>query len=275
MKAFVVMPFLPEFDDIYLLGIRAACEKVGIDCERVDEQIFQETILDRIINEISSADLIIAETTGRNPNVFYEIGYAHALGKRVMLLTKSGSDIPFDLKSYPHLIYKGSISRLKAELVKRIPKYLQEEPPSPRGERLLTADRPDVRVEVMNGLLGHDLQTATPFLEITAQNYSPLDVFLGNFFLIPKSGGIMIPHYNDATMRPQGRVVLKPGEAHTFHIGGEALFQETKPEEIVDAGVRDEVGRRYMANRGKLEEAMKVVYRHVVHRRSSGGKNWD
>lgn len=57
--------------------------------------------------------------TGRNPNVFYETGYAHALGQTVILITKKGEDIPFDLKHYTHIIYK-NISELKIELEKRI-----------------------------------------------------------------------------------------------------------------------------------------------------------
>ena len=117
---FVLMPFDTKFDDIYELGIKAACSDAGAYCERVDEQIFEESILNRIYNQISKADLLIADMTGRNHNVFYEVGYAHALGKRVFLLTQSSDDIPFDLKHYPHIVYGGQISELKSELTKRI-----------------------------------------------------------------------------------------------------------------------------------------------------------
>ena len=117
---FVLMPFDTKFDDIYELGIKAACSDAGAYCERVDEQIFEESILNRIYNQISKADLLIADMTGRNHNVFYEVGYAHALGKRVFLLTQSSDDIPFDLKHYPHIVYDGRISELKSELTKRI-----------------------------------------------------------------------------------------------------------------------------------------------------------
>lgn len=110
---FTIMPFDVSFDDIYILGIRQACEDAGAYCERVDEQIFQETILQRIYNQIAKADVIIADMTGRNPNVFYEAGYAHALGKRVILLTQNIDDIPFDLKYYPHIVYSGKIVNLK------------------------------------------------------------------------------------------------------------------------------------------------------------------
>jgi hypothetical protein len=58
--------------------------------------------------------------TGRNSNVFYEVGYAHGLGKPVILLTSTSADIPFDLMHYPHVVYAGQIRLLKAELEKKI-----------------------------------------------------------------------------------------------------------------------------------------------------------
>lgn len=124
---FVLMPFLPEFNDIYHLGIKQACIDSGAYCERVDEQFFQGTILDRIYNQISKADVIVADMTGRNPNVFYETGYSHALGKNVILLTQKAEDIPFDLKKYPHIIYGGKITELKDKLTIRI-KWIIENP---------------------------------------------------------------------------------------------------------------------------------------------------
>jgi Nucleoside 2-deoxyribosyltransferase len=117
---FVLMPFASDFDDVYKLGIKPACENAGAYAERIDEQLFGESILDRIYNQISKADIIVADMTGRNPNVFYEVGYAHALGKRVILLTQQEKDIPFDLKHYPHIIYKGRISDLGIDLEKRV-----------------------------------------------------------------------------------------------------------------------------------------------------------
>lgn len=122
---FVLMPFSAEFDDTYQLGIKPACSDAGAYCERVDEQIFQESILDRIYNQIAKADVIVADLTGRNANVFYETGYAHALGKKVILLTQNSDDIPFDLKHYPHIIYAGKITYLKSELENRVRWYVE------------------------------------------------------------------------------------------------------------------------------------------------------
>lgn len=117
---FVMMPFDKSFEDVYKLGIKSACEELQLYCERVDEQVFAESILDRIYNQIAKADVIVADMTGRNPNVFYEAGYAHAMGKRVILLTQAAEDIPFDLKHYPHIIYEGSILDLKDKLKPRL-----------------------------------------------------------------------------------------------------------------------------------------------------------
>src|SRR5258708_2500526 len=99
------MPFDDRFSDIYKLGIQATAAECGVVAERVDEQKFSEPILERIYRQIANADFIIADMTGRNPNVFYEVGYAHALGKLCTLLTQDVNDIPFDLKHHRHIVY--------------------------------------------------------------------------------------------------------------------------------------------------------------------------
>lgn len=117
---FVLMPFDKAFTDVYRLGIKTACEKAGAYAERLDEQLFAESMLQRIYNQIAKADVIVADMTDRNPNVFYEVGYAHALGKVVILLTRKDEDIPFDLKHYPHIIYGGAITDLIPQLEGRV-----------------------------------------------------------------------------------------------------------------------------------------------------------
>lgn len=114
--AFVLMPFEKKFDDVYKYGIKSIGESLGIVVERVDEQNFSETMLERIYRQIEVADFIIAEMTGRNANVFYEVGYAHAKGKLCALITQDASDIPFDLKHHKHIVYNGSASDLSVRL---------------------------------------------------------------------------------------------------------------------------------------------------------------
>jgi hypothetical protein len=117
--------FAPAYDDVYELAIKAARDEAGAYAERVDKQIFSGSILDRLFNQISKADLVVADMSERNPNVFYEVGYAHALGKTTILLTRDEADIPFDLKHRPHIVYGDSLSRLKAELARRVRWHLE------------------------------------------------------------------------------------------------------------------------------------------------------
>jgi hypothetical protein len=116
----VLMPFADAFKDVYQIGIKEACIAAGAHCERVDEQLFDGSILDRVFNQIAKADTIVADMTGRNPNVFYEVGYAHALDKRTILLTRDAEDIPFDLKHFSHIVYGSSLVGLRAELTARV-----------------------------------------------------------------------------------------------------------------------------------------------------------
>jgi nucleoside 2-deoxyribosyltransferase len=119
--AFVLMPFDKAFDDIYKLGIKGAVEKFGeVVAERVDEQIYREGILERIYRQIEVADIIIADMSGQNPNVFYEVGFAHAKQKLCILLTANANDIPFDLKHQRHIVYGKSIITLRRELEREL-----------------------------------------------------------------------------------------------------------------------------------------------------------
>jgi hypothetical protein len=118
---FVLMPFKDSFEDVYQFGIKQAVEECNLFCERVDEQHFTEKIIDVVFNNIKRARFVIADMTGRNPNVFYEAGYAEALGKPIIYITQDpSSEIPFDLNQKPHLIYEGKINLLKNYLKERL-----------------------------------------------------------------------------------------------------------------------------------------------------------
>lgn len=118
--AFVLMPFYSAFDDLYRFGIKEPAEELGIIAERVDEQIYTESILKRIYRQIDLADIIIADMSGQNPNVFYEVGYAHARSKLCILLTANVSDIPFDLKHQRHVVHNGSILTLREAITNEL-----------------------------------------------------------------------------------------------------------------------------------------------------------
>ncbi len=118
--AFVLMPFNEKFSDLYKFGIKEPAAELNILAERVDEQIYTEGILERIYRQIDLADIIIADMTGQNPNVFYEVGYAHAKGKMCILLTSTADDIPFDLKHHRHIVYGDSINFLREKILEEL-----------------------------------------------------------------------------------------------------------------------------------------------------------
>lgn len=101
---FVLMSFNNEYESIYPI-IRKVADKFGFRARKGDESYQSTSILSHIVREIVRSRLIIADITGRNPNVFYELGIAHALNKPVLMIARSTVDIPFDVGSSRVLIY--------------------------------------------------------------------------------------------------------------------------------------------------------------------------
>jgi hypothetical protein len=122
-RVFVVMPFASEFDDVYVLGIREVAEKLGVAAERADEIEHNENILEVVQESIRRSDAVIADISGRNPNVLYEVGYAHAVGRPTVLLCRKEEAIPFDLQSMNQIRY-ASIGELRDRLERRLKKML-------------------------------------------------------------------------------------------------------------------------------------------------------
>ena len=126
--AFVCMPFASEFSDFYEVGIKPVVLKSGFKCMRADELEHNKGILAVVYEQIQAAHIVIAEMTGRNPNVYYEVGYAHALGKEVVLLTQRADELPFDLRGFNHIVYEGRITVLKEKLAQRLKAMLTNSP---------------------------------------------------------------------------------------------------------------------------------------------------
>jgi hypothetical protein len=116
--ALVLMPFDEAYDDIYLIGLKEVLEKRGYHCTRVDEKFFPGQIIEEIQRSIAESDVIVAEMTDKNANVYYEVGYAHGIGKHPILVTKDDKKLPFDLRGYKHIVYRGEIKTLRVELDK-------------------------------------------------------------------------------------------------------------------------------------------------------------
>jgi hypothetical protein len=100
----VMMPFQAEFRSIYTTLKRAA-EQAGLRCRRADDIWENPAIIQDVVSLIDRSRVVICDCTGRNPNVFYEIGIAHTLGRDVILITQSEADVPFDLRHLRYVQY--------------------------------------------------------------------------------------------------------------------------------------------------------------------------
>jgi hypothetical protein len=108
----VMMPFEVRFTRVYE-SIRQSVEAAGLRCRRADEIWESPAVIQDVVSLIDKSKVVICDCTDRNPNVFYEIGIAHTLGRDVVLITQSDADIPFDLRHLRYLKYLNSAEGLR------------------------------------------------------------------------------------------------------------------------------------------------------------------
>ncbi|MFD2574039.1 hypothetical protein ACFSUS_25610 [Spirosoma soli] len=118
----VMMPFEAKFSGTYA-AIRNVCEKLQIDCKRADDIWDNSILIQDVFDLIFTSKVVITDFTDRNPNVFYETGVAHTLGKIVIPITQSVGDIPFDLRHHRALTYLPNaegLAKLEKDLEKKL-----------------------------------------------------------------------------------------------------------------------------------------------------------
>ena len=104
---FVLAPFAEPFNTVYDDHIRPTVESIkGLHCIRADDIYDNRPIIEDVWRCIVQARIVISELTNRNANVFYETGIAHTVGKEVVLVTQSMSDVPFDLRHLRCVVYE-------------------------------------------------------------------------------------------------------------------------------------------------------------------------
>jgi len=120
-QVFVMMPILPEDTEIedVLNAIKRATKKHDIECKRVDEVHHSGKITDLILEYINISKYLICDISNERPNVYYELGYAHGIGKEVILIAKHGTTMHFDIKDYNTIFYR-NMTDLEDSLFKRI-----------------------------------------------------------------------------------------------------------------------------------------------------------
>jgi hypothetical protein len=109
-KAFVVMQFSEPYNEVYSQVIRDTCRLFGLEAVRADEIYGPGLIIKDVIDQILNSRVVIADISPPNPNVYFEVGYALAWGKPIVLLAKKGTDLPFDVSAFRVLFYEDSIS---------------------------------------------------------------------------------------------------------------------------------------------------------------------
>jgi hypothetical protein len=125
--AFVIMPFNPALEPVYLKIIQPILESAGFLCERGDNKSESIAIIDKVIGLIEKADLIVCDLTGGNANVYYELGYARALRKQTILLSQTipSGQLPFDIRHLNITMYeddKFSLLQLREDLAEVVTK---------------------------------------------------------------------------------------------------------------------------------------------------------
>ena len=116
---FVAMPFTPGMYDVFDYGIRGAVKKAGYLCERTDEAYFTGEIIERIKKRINDAELIIADMTSSNPNVYLEVGLAWGYGKPTILIAQNEQDLKFDVRGHKCILYN-LITDLEEKLAREL-----------------------------------------------------------------------------------------------------------------------------------------------------------
>ena len=125
--AFVVMKFDDqELEDAYELAIQPAINASSLKPVRVDKVGVKDTITEEIIHLIKTCTLFVADLTGERPNCYYEVGFAHALGRPVILSIKRGERIHFDLVTRQFFIWN-SLRELRSGLQLRIERILKRD----------------------------------------------------------------------------------------------------------------------------------------------------
>lgn len=106
---FVLTPFL-EAEDKVFRSIKLICDGLGLKCVRGDERFVPGDVLPHIIRLLLRSSIIIANVGGRNPNVFYELGIAHTIGKTTILLSETIEEVPFDIKTKRVITYHNNFT---------------------------------------------------------------------------------------------------------------------------------------------------------------------
>lgn len=128
-SVFIIMPFRPEFNDVWKGGIQRAARAEGFNAIRVDMINRSTNITDDIVESIEKCHLAIVDVTDNNPNVMFELGYTLAKGKPNIIISQSADYLPFDIRNIRTIVYSNTWSGIE-DLRVKIQDFLKEFSPN-------------------------------------------------------------------------------------------------------------------------------------------------
>jgi hypothetical protein len=155
---FVMMPFGKDFDRLYYEFIKPCVEQVGLTALRADEIRTTGSVVEQIRVSIQQSRLCVADVSDRNPNVLYELGIAHTLGKPTILLARSTKDVAFDIAGLRLILYDiDDLAQFRAELSRTIDITFGQDRLD-EAKRLIDAGVYRAAVALLGIVLEHDLR---------------------------------------------------------------------------------------------------------------------
>lgn len=177
---FVIMPFHRNFDRVYSVISRTA-QRAGYTCERADDVKGPGFIPEAILQGIIDADIIVADVSGQNPNVYYELGLSHAVTGNVIILTQPPFEqVPFDLQRFRLIQYEDMIGGdevLADNLSEALRSVKAEANPQASRARQATSGSLDISIEPVGGLSSSSSMDNDP-LDVASQTDAILDAQL-------------------------------------------------------------------------------------------------
>lgn len=122
MSCLVLMPLEAYWSQPLWQQLNDLLASLGYDSLQA-EALFQENVLENTWTRMNEVDLVIADLTYKHPDVFYKLGMAHTLGKKVVLLTQHARDIPHDFRFLPSIVYDNNLpglEKLNQALIEKI-----------------------------------------------------------------------------------------------------------------------------------------------------------
>ena len=171
---FVIQPFDTKFDKRYDDIYKRALKQAGLEAYRVDQDPSTERLIDRIEEQIRNATICLADITTNNPNVWYELGYAFAVGRLVILVcsTERRGKLPFDIHHRAVIRYaphsESDFSKLRDEISKRANAFLKKIPEQPVIEAKQVVPTRDLTLAEASVLRIAAGETTMPGTSVTA-----------------------------------------------------------------------------------------------------------